>query len=228
MTKPLVLPDGVRLPLREEIKGPRAERDRLWAQVERAVLHQGFVARPAGTPEFAWFIEANVDADRLFELFVLLVETLFGSLPLADASFPASNPQETGNEGPVCQLLLSDADEELTPVVSAPLGRILPLLAEIQYQLAHDGWIQFGLVRETEGRVVGLLVTPTKHLQIWAQNREEVAGLLRSHGLAEDTELTFLASYPVIVDTPPDPPEELRGAEDLRAALLELLEPDAG
>jgi hypothetical protein len=127
--------------------------------------------------------------------------------------------------GAHCQLLLSDADEELALIGTAPLSQILQPLGEIDYQLAHDGWIHFGLVSESEGRVSGVFVTPTKHLQVWAQDREIVASVLRGHGLVERDELAFLASYPVVVEPPEHAPSEFLSAGDLRIALGEEIAP---
>ena len=222
MGNPLGLPAGVRLPGRDELTGSRSERDRLWAQVEKASFRPGFVARPSESPEFAWFFEVNVDADGLWSLLVALVGVLFlegGPVALQGSR---DDPEETG---PICQLLFSDADEELAPVGAAPLGRILQLLEEIRHQLAHDGWIQFGLVQESAGRVTGVLVTPTKHLQVWVQEREGTLGVLCAHGLEEAEELEFLASYPVVVELPPDPPDVWRRASELQAVLRQLLAP---
>lgn len=202
----LRLPDGVRLPERKEIKGPRAERDRLWARVERACLRPGYVVRATTSAEFGAFVEANVDADQLGAVFADLARAVCGA--------------EAGDEPP-CRLLLADAEEELAPVGEATLPRILGVLAVHPDPLLHDGWIHFGVVCEHGDTVSAVLVTPTKHLQIWARSLDPAIAVLDAAGLRADHDLAFLAEFPVIAGLPEG--RDSIGVEELRRVLAEGL-----
>ncbi|MEZ4648314.1 MAG: hypothetical protein R3E97_05895 [Candidatus Eisenbacteria bacterium] len=197
----LVLPDGIRFPERDELTGPRAERERLWARIGRANLRSGFVSRVSTEPEFAVFAEANVDAPALWSVLVTLVRAL---LPAGVDS---------------CQLLLGDADSELEPIAWDSAAHWLETLEPYAHRLVHDAWVQFGLVDDGGGKVSGVLVTPTKHLQIWAQSREKLVEILKSIGLDELSELELLAGYPVVLEPLDVATEAAPSLEELFAKL---------
>ncbi|MCA9755297.1 MAG: hypothetical protein KDA27_05800 [Candidatus Eisenbacteria bacterium] len=203
MSSTLVFPDGIRFPAREELTGPRAERDRLWARIGRANLRPGFVVRASEEPEFQVFAEANVDAPGLWSAFSTLVRAL---LPAGAES---------------CQLLLGDPDSELEPIARDSAGRWLEVLEPYAHRLVHDAWVQFGLVDDAGGKVSGVLVTPTKHLQVWAQSRDLLVDILGGLGLEELSELELLAGYPVVLEPLTSSIEE---APDLEALFSKLRE----
>jgi hypothetical protein len=91
---------------------------------------------------------------------------------------------------------MSEYDEELTPLGTASTSAILRLLERHAYQLANDGWIQFGLLEEGRDSVTEVFVTTTKHFAVWLNDKQLFRLILRGHALLEVTQLEFLDEYP--------------------------------
>ena len=62
--------------------------------------------------------------------------------------------------------------------------------------MAHDGWLQFGLISRDADRISEVFVAPTKHLKIWFSDETCLRSVLRNHALPEVGTLEFLDDYP--------------------------------
>jgi hypothetical protein len=91
---------------------------------------------------------------------------------------------------------MSRTDEEPTHVGTASTGAILSLLDKHAYQLANDGWIQFGLVEDWGDLTTEVFVTTTKHFVVWFNNEQLFRSILRNHDVSEVEHLEFLDEYP--------------------------------
>lgn len=201
MASSLIFADGVRLTARDEIPGPSDRREELWALVERASIHPGYTLKAASDPAFRYYAEANVDAPNIWSTFRDLSHALLG---------------ERG------ALLLSFKDDQPEHIVEAPVEAILAALEAHADQLAHDGYIQFGIITQTEDSVSEVLVTPSKHFKVWFSDERVFARQMTAHHLERAERLEFLDEYPRVTTRLPD--DRALRIEDLELALISELE----
>ncbi len=175
MASTLVFPDGVRLTTRDEIPGPSARREELWSRVKSAGIHAGFTLKTTHDKSFRYYAEANVDASDVWATFHDLSRALLG---------------ERG------ALLLSFKDDDPERVVEGSVVAILAALESHADQLVHDGYVQFGIVSQTELNLSEVFVTPTKHFRVWFNDERAFAALMVSHGLSRGERLEFIDEYP--------------------------------
>ena len=175
MASTLVFPDGIRLAIRDDIPGPELERAASWARVQSANIARGFTLKESDQTGFALYAEVNVDAPRIWAVFRDLCEALLG---------------------PVATLLIGEIDEEPTALGPAGTPRLLSLLEKHQYQLAHDGFIQFGLAEVRKNLLTEVFVTQTKHFNVWLNDEGFFRAILQRHGISEADKLEFLDEYP--------------------------------
>ena len=174
MTATLILPDGVRLIRRDELPGNESARAEHWARIQRATLAPGFVITRGGGEGFALYAEANVHATQLFAVFHDLCHTLLET----DAT-----------------LLLGEIDDDPRPLGTADVSDILRVLGRFKYQLAHDGFLQFGAISDHDS-INEVFVAPTKHLKIWANDETRLRSVMEHHGVPEASRLEFLDQFP--------------------------------
>jgi len=175
MANTLVLPDGVRLARKDEIPGPEPQRLAAWARVESASIGRGFVLRPAKNESFTHYAEINVDAPHIWEVFCDLCQVLLGSR----ATF-----------------VVGEIEDELVSVGPADVFAVIKLLERHQYQLAHDGFLQYGLVCNQGGVTSEIFVTPVKYLKVWMNDEPAFRGTMMRHGIEEADHLEFLDEFP--------------------------------
>jgi hypothetical protein len=175
MPSTLIFPDGVRLARRDEIPGPEPQQSDAWARVERAGIARGFVLKSAIDEPFTHYAEINVDAPRLWELFCDLCQVLLGER----ATFVAG-----------------EIDAELVSVGPADVRTVIKLLARYQYQLAHDGFLQYGLVSDQSGAISEIFVTPAKYLKVWMSDEPAFQVAMARHEIKEVDHLEFLDEFP--------------------------------
>ena len=183
MASTLILPDGVRLARRYELPLSGEARASAWARVVVANITAGFTITESSDPRFSFYAEANVDGPQIWVVFRELCRTLLG-------------PQTT--------LVLSEIDDEPSPVGSANVLAILNMLEPHRYQLINDGYLQFGLVDNRTDLVSEVFVNPTKHFSVWLNDEELFRSILQDFGIPEAEELEFLDEYPHTTTRLPD------------------------
>jgi hypothetical protein len=175
MPSTLVFPDGVRLARHWELLGSEQNRASNWARIQAANIATGFTLSESTDSQFAFYAEANVDAPKIWDVFRDLSLVLLG---------------------PVSTLIMSEIDDEPMPLGSAGTPAILGLLEPHKSQLAHDGWIQFGLVSLTGDLISEVFVAPTKHFQVWLNDENRFRSIMRHYAIPEAESLEFIDEYP--------------------------------
>lgn len=170
----LELPHGVRLAKLEEIPGPEADRSLAWDSVKRANLQPGYTVVRADDLKFSYYAEVNVDASKLWPTF----------RDLCTAGF-----------GPTSTLVASEEEASPEVVVACDTNLLLSVLDQHEYQLSHDGFLQFGLIG-AGSNLTEVFVTPTKHLQVWMTKIEPFRSVMQKYELAQREQLEFLDQYP--------------------------------
>lgn len=176
--EPLRFPRGLRLAA--EIDLPRTS-DRLekLAKLASAKILTGFVMSSVDNPSFTAYLEANIHADKVWPVF----ETLAAQL-LPDVVAPLVG--------------WKDEDPTLGPYTdkSAALAALRPYAESLQ----HDGYIEFGLMHQSEGKTDEILVKPSKYLQIWTNQPALVAEALVSMRIPRAEKLQFIDEFPMVTE----------------------------
>jgi hypothetical protein len=201
MVSTLIFADGVRLTNRDEIPGPSDRREELWARVECASIRPGYTLKATHDSSFRYYAEANVDAPDIWSAFRDLSRALLG---------------ERG------ALLLSFKDDAPEQIVEAPVEAILAAFEAHTDQLVHDGYIQFGIVTQTDAGLAEVFVAPSKHFKIWFSDEQVFLSQMTAHGLSRAEWLQFLDEYPHVTTRLPD--ERALRIDDLELALVSQLE----
>jgi hypothetical protein len=181
----LVFPEGVRLARLDEIPGPEPDRAQAWSRIQAAAIRSGFKVFESADPRFAFYAEANVDAHNIWTVFSDLCGQLLGQS---------------------ATLLMSEIDKEPAPIGTSDVSLILQYLEPNNYQLAHDGLLQFGLVHQEGNEVSEVFVAPTKHFRLWFRDAALFRALMKQHGIPEVEALQFIDEYARI--TTPLSPEK--------------------
>jgi hypothetical protein len=175
MPSTLIFPDGIRLARRDEIPGPEPLRSETWARVECACIESGYVLHAADDARFTHYAEINVDAPQIWAVFRDLCQALLG---------------------PDATLIVGEADREPVPVGSADVLSVIATLEPHQYQLAHDGFLQYGLVSDRDGKINEVLVAPEKHFKVWMTDEKSFRQIMERNDIRGTDHVEFLDEYP--------------------------------
>jgi hypothetical protein len=175
MPNTLEFPDGVRLARLEELPGPEPDRYAAWAHVQSAHIAPGYTIVDSNDPLFSQYAEINVNACHIWPVFCDLCQALLG---------------------PVATLVGGMEDDEPVTIGSAEASSIIAALERHKYQLAHDGFLQFGLVSDQDGEITEVFVAPTKHFKVWLNDEKCFRSIMDRYQLSEQTRLEFLDQYP--------------------------------
>jgi len=193
MASTLVFPDGVRLAERQDIPGPEASRAVAWARVRSASIAQGFVYYPSDDKRYRGYAEINVDAPRIWTVFCDLCRTLLGET----ASLAVSGGHE----------------EEPYSLGTASVHRLIAMLESHQYQLTHDGFLEFGLMDQDALTTKGVFVTETKYFKVWLNDEAAFRSVMRQHSISEPEKLEFIDEYPFVAVRLPSDKAPLKADE---------------
>ena len=194
MTNTLEFPDGVRLTQLDEIPGPADRREELWARVQSAHITPGYVLTESGQSTFSHYAEINVHASCIWEVFCDLCRTVLGPSATFFASMKDDDPIE------ICW-----GDKE----------KLISVLSKYNYQLSHDGFIQFGLGWAENGVLNEIFVAPAKHFKVWLNDTNEFRAAMTRYNLAEAKSLEFMDQYPRVTTALRDSPSIFREQPDL-------------
>jgi hypothetical protein len=175
MPNTLIFPEGIRLAARDEIPGPEPHRSELWARVQSASIEPGFLLKPSQDPRFACYAEINVDAPSIWNVFRDLCLALLE---------------------PAATLLAGDIDSGPQALGTAPVAAIIATLDRHKDRLAHDGYLQFGLLSIHDDRLNEVFVVPTKHFQVWLNDLSRFRAVMSRHAIREAAVLQFIDEYP--------------------------------
>ena len=175
VSEPLSFPRGVRFPRPDEIPASReVEVTRKLAGVD---IRTGYLVKPGKRGAFAVLIEANVHAHDVWRVVRALAEAL---LPQVAAPLIGIKGEKTVL-GPY-----TDRD--------AALAVFDPYVEDLQ----HDGFLEFGIMFQTNGRTEEVFVRSAKYLQIWTNQTQTARATLEAHGVPHSTELQFIDEFPSV------------------------------
>ena len=172
MSKPLVLPKGISLSPLPDADSPFeiSESNKLEEQ-----FRSGYIVHETDDELFDYFIEMNVDANKVWGLFYELVQAIL----------PEDFATLIGQIGESALFLTEYADKD----------EVLDTLSNYSYELANDCNLQFGAVYQDEDLLEEVLVTPSKSFRIWTNQLETLQAVVESLGIPLVEELYLVEEY---------------------------------
>lgn len=158
---------------------PANQWEEVSSKVAAARLTTGYVSTASDDPRFSTYFEVNTHARHVWDLFVTL----------AKANLPDVSAACIG---------LKDEEPVFGPY--AKTDRSLAVFNDYTDQLAHDGFLQFGLILEADGRTEEILVCPAKYLKIWTSRPHVIRSVLHTQALEEAPDLRFIDEDPNVTE----------------------------
>jgi hypothetical protein len=177
MAGSLIFPKGVRFPVADEMPNNDLKAG-LLDKIANADIREGYVLGTSDNPNYPYYAEINVSAPRVWNVFVDLIRQLL--------------PEEVG-------LILGEKDQEKEHLfLGSYTSRevLLKVLGKFEFELANDGFIQFGLIHQVAGKTEEVFVTPSKHFLVWTSDGESLQKVMQAHGIPEFEKLSFIDEYP--------------------------------
>ncbi|GAA0086392.1 hypothetical protein UT300007_28320 [Clostridium sp. CTA-7] len=142
-----------------------------------ANIVEGFTIKEVSDQKFSHYIEMNIDSDRIWNIFCVLIENLIG-----DNSYG----------------ILGFKDEE--PILSkfADTENIIEIFQEYKFELTNDGYLEFGIAYYDENSFNEIFVSSFKYIKIWTNKKETLIKALNGFGIKEVKNLQFIDEFPVI------------------------------
>lgn len=172
--EPLIFPHGIRFPRKNEIPGDPSD---VLKKVARAQITTGYILQKTEGKSFDTYIEANVHATDVFDVFRKLS---FALMPEVAAP------------------LIGLKEEE--PVFGPYTYRAAAVGAFEAYidVLQNDGFLEFGLIHQSELAFEEIFVASPKYFKIWTNMGEVAEEVLQSAGIPILEQLEFIDEYPIV------------------------------
>jgi len=171
----LVFPRGVRFPRKDEV--PRDSSEEILTKVAKARITTGYIITTAEDQLFNTYLEANVHAPKVFDIFRQLA---FALMP--DVAAP----------------LIGIKGEE--PVFGPYTDRAWAIGIFEPYVdlLQNDGFLEFGIVHQSDLAFEEVFVASPKYFKIWTNNGDSAEQILRNNNIPRCETLEFIDEYPMV------------------------------
>jgi len=198
---PLQLPPTIRTALPEELPDNENMRQRI-TERKTARIVQGFTLNynTEGNHVFKIFAEINVDNDSLWSLFRSLLVQL---------------PDE------IC-LLYRHIDDDPSFSVYMDKYQLLNKLEPLAFELARDGFLEFGVMYQDQDFFEEVYIKKAKYLQYWGMDETRFRQLLNDAGIYEVANLNFIDEYPLVTEPLDMHYPEVRSTEDVLIQLQDI------
>lgn len=138
---------------------------------ELANISEGYKLTAIHEEKFTHFVEINIDVDNLWSLFVALSDRLLGDTAYGVVGFKDEKPT------------LSNFTKKQS---------IIDIFNKYKFELANDGFIQFGIADYDESSLNEIFITSFKYFQVWTTNYKELIETLNNFQLLEQENLNFI------------------------------------
>ena len=164
----------MRFPRKDEIPGDASE---ALSRIARARLTTGYILSEVKDQPYNTYIEANVHAPNIFEIFKALA---FALMP--DVAAP----------------LIGLKDED--PVLGPYTDRVWALSVFEPYAdlLQNDGFIEFGVLHQSDLAFEEIFVASPKYFKIWTNNGKAAEEILQSSRIPKCETIEFIDQYPMV------------------------------
>lgn len=175
--EPLIFPRGVRFPTKNEV--PKGNEEAL-ESISKANITTGYIRNDDGGENFSAYFEANVHAPNIFSVFQDLARSL---LPNTAAPLIGLKEEET-IFGPY-----TDFDSAIA--VFEPHRDLLQ----------NDGFLEFGITFQYEGKIEEIFVESSKYFKIWTNQPDLVVNIFENVGIPKCETLEFIDEYPMVSES---------------------------
>jgi hypothetical protein len=172
--EPLIFPRGVRFVLRNEMPPGN---DAGLARIAKANVTTGYIRNDDGGEHFISYFEANVHAPEVFAVFKRL----------AGAILPG-----------IAATLIGIKEEEPTFGPYTDLYAAISVFEPHIDLLQNDGFLEFGITFQNEGKIEEIFVSSSKFFKIWTNQPETVAQVLSDAGIPKCETIEFIDEYPMV------------------------------
>lgn len=172
--EPLVFPRGVRFPRNDEMPGDASE---VLSRIAKAHITTGYTVTKVEGKLYNTYIEANVHAPNVFEVFQQLVFALMPNIAAPIIGIKEDEPVF----GPYIDRALA-------------VGIFQPHTDLLQ----NDGFLEFGILHQSEFAFEEVFVASPKYFKIWTNYGSRVEEVLQSNSIPKCEELEFIDEYPMV------------------------------
>lgn len=170
------LPQGIRIPNVDEypssINVDEINHNRLAAQIV-----QGYNITSVENKNYTHFIKANVDADKIWTVFVALANAILPDIAYGILGF-------------------KDGDDDVLSNYTYKTN-IINILKNYAYELTNDGYLTFGIAFNDKTVLNEIFVSSFKYFKIWTNSISDVISVLNSFEIYEIKNLKFIDEFPV-------------------------------
>ena len=144
------LPLGIRVPQNDEypeeydVKAINEKRD-------AANIIQGFKIEEISEQKYSYFVEVNIDVDKIWDVFCSLISKLIGDIAYGIIGFKDENPT------------LSNFTKT---------EKVLEIFEKFKSELTNDGYLEFGIANYDKNSLNEIYVSSFKYLKIWTTQKE--------------------------------------------------------
>lgn len=177
MKKNFIFPKGVRFPNNDEIPN-NDEKESIIKKYENVEIEVGYTISSTQNNHYKTYAEINISAPEIWDVFECLAKSLL-----------------TDSCAPILGLKDQEKAEQLYGSYSNR-NDILEIFSEYKYELANDGFIQFGLIHQAKKITEEIFVYPSKHFAIWTNQEGIFREQMRYFDIPEHNELKFIDEYP--------------------------------
>jgi hypothetical protein len=182
VSETLRFPRGVRLAQKGDI--PRCTNEIL-ERIANARITTGFISKACSGSSYSAYMEANIHADEIWIVFEALTASL---LPAVAAPLIGG----------------IDADTVLGPYTDKSMA--LSALRTHKESLQHDGFIEFGMMFQSDERTEEVFVCASKYMKIWTNQPEVAEATLVSMRVPMAASLQFIDEFPHVTERLPHDP----------------------
>ena len=177
--KTLQLPPTIRTANPDEVPKQRDILDRI-AERKEANIIEGYVIQYNDTHQhpFSFFAEINVDNERLWSLFKVLLLQL---------------PEE------IC-LVYNFKDEAPNFSSYTDKYKVMNKLESYQLEITQDGFLEVGVLYHDEAFLEKIFISSPKYLRVWGVDENRFRQTMLDFELFETPNLNFIDQYPMVTE----------------------------
>lgn len=192
------LPLGIKIPEFDEIPN-KDDIEEIIKNRNSANIVEGYVLREVKDEKFTHYAEININADKIWDLFVSLSNILIADIAYGIVGFKDEKPILSG---------------------FAQKQKILDILYRYKFELSNDGFLTFGMAYYDDFSLNEIYISSFKYFKVWTTNKKGLIEALASFGLSEKRDLNFIDEFPVVSKALS--PDKIKGVRHYTQVLDEI------
>jgi hypothetical protein len=170
------LPLGIRVPNNDEYPSTYDVKE-INDNRKNANIIEGYTIKEASGEKFTHYVEVNVDSDKVWDLFCAISNKIIDKVSYGIIGFKDEEP------------ILSNFNTT---------ENLIHIYEEYSFELANDGFLQFGIANYNNESLNEIFVTNFKYMKIWTDKKDILIKTLNSFGIYFVENLQFIDGFPVV------------------------------